>query len=150
MTLKKILRTIDLISKPRTAYAHCDIPCGIYETDTATHAAHTVYVLTERILNISSQKENDPKKMTELMHTLSRITLVKEKHAQLCKEQILILWTDYFKPEHLAKYPELHEKVWKAAKQCSVAKRELNLENAQKLKDMVSEISRIFSETKQK
>ncbi len=144
----KILRLIDLFSRPKIAHAHCDIPCGIYETDTARHAADTVYVLTQKLLDLKRAENPDLKQRAEYVHSVARITGIKEKHAQLCKEQILILWTDYFKPEHLEKYPDLHEKIWKATKQCSTVKREINLENAQKLKEMVAEISNIFAETK--
>ena len=141
-----LLRTLDKISKPMAAYAHCDIPCGIYETDTSTHAAHTVYVLTEKIMKL--EKPEDEKGKKDYMNTMTRMVGVKEEHAQLCKEQLLILWTDYFKAEHLAKYPKLHDTFWMATKQCSTVKREINLEAAQKLKDMVADIAKIFAETK--
>ena len=35
-------RAIDRISPPETAYAHCDIPCGIYDPHLAQIAALTV------------------------------------------------------------------------------------------------------------
>ena len=78
------------------------------------------------------------------LHGISRFTQVKEEHAQICKEQLLILWTDYFKEEHLQTFPNLHEIFWKAAKLCSKAKQEVNMETAQALKTAVDEIAGIF------
>lgn len=144
----KLLRAFDYVSKPKAAYAHCDIPCGVYETDSATHAAQTVYVLTEKLSKLEPPKQGDEKSRLAYVHTAARMTEIKEKFAQICKQELLILWTDYFKPEHLQKYPNLHDAIWKATKQCSTVKREVSLEAAQKLKDMVAEIARIFAETK--
>lgn len=146
VNILSILRAVDLFSKPKTAHAHCDIPCGIYETDTATHAAQTVYALTEKLLKLEEPK--DLKTRLAFVNTASRMVAVKEEHAHICKEQLLILWTDYFKPEHLQKHSNLHDLFWKAAKQCSTVKREVSIEAAQKLKDMVAEIAKIFAETK--
>ncbi len=146
----KILRAVDAIYAPRTAYAHCDIPCGIYETDTATHAADTVYVLTQKLIELKRSENPDSKQRAEYVHAVARMTETKEKFAQICKQELLVLWTDYFKSEHLGKYPDLHAKIWMATKQCSTAKREINLEAAQKLKEMVADIARLFEETKHK
>src|SRR5258708_16733965 len=94
------------------AHAHCDIPCGIYDPSAATIAAQTVAKMVEKITGAEA---------TDLANrnTFIRSVQVKEEHAQICKKELLILWTDYFKPEHLAKYPKLHETFWKAAKLCS-------------------------------
>ncbi len=142
-----ILRKTELVSRPRTAYAHCDIPCGIYETDSMKWDAETVHALTEKILKLEKPKDDDKAKL-QFKNTLIRMVEIKERHAQHCKEQILILWTDYFKPEHFRKYPDLTEKTLNAAKQCSIVKREVNIEAAKKLKEMVAEIAGIFAETK--
>jgi hypothetical protein len=45
---------------------------------------------------------------------LSRYTAVKEEHATMCEHEIVVLWSDYFKPEHVEKYPHLHDIVWTA------------------------------------
>ena len=73
---------------------------------------------------------------------------IKEEQAQIAKDELLILWTDYFKPQHLDQYPDLHEKFWKAAKLCSDAKQELNQDKANQLMDAVKEIHNIFWSTK--
>ena len=69
----------------------------------------------------------------------------KEQHAQLCKQELLILWTDYFKPETLPVFADLHETFWKAAKLCSYNKQHVDLAKAQELMDAVAKISDMFN-----
>lgn len=144
--IKSILRTLDKISKPGIALAHCDVPCGVYETDSMKWAVETVMKLNEKIL--AMKKPANDHEDTEYRNFIVRAVEIKEKYAQICKEQILILWTDYFKPEHLQKYPDLHDLIWKATKQCSTVKRTISIEETKKLKDMIDKIAKIFAETK--
>ena len=81
-------------------------------------------------------------------NTFIRSVQVKEEHAQICKKELLILWTDYFKPEHLEKYPKLHETFWKAAKLCSKNKQSVDAKAAADLQAAVKEIADIFWATK--
>ncbi len=145
--VSSVLRFVDFVSPPENVFAHCDIPCGIYETDSIMHAAETVYKMDEKLLALEPPK--DDSKRLAFVHDVSRMVHTKEEFAHKCKEELLILWTDYFKPEHLQKFPNLHETFWKAAKQCSTVKRQVNLQEAQKLKDMVKEVSEIFKKSKQ-
>ena len=46
------------------------------------------------------------------LNTFARFVAVKEDEAQKTKKELLILWTDYFKPEHLATFPDLHDTFW--------------------------------------
>ncbi len=121
-------------------WAHCDIPCGIYTPEPALTAAKTVVRMVEKI-------EALPSNMSPTVDTRNafvRMVHVKEEHAQKCKEELLILWTDYFKPEHLAMFPDLHEKFWKAAKLCSRVKQEVSLEGAHALLAATEEIAEMF------
>ena len=136
-----ILKVVESVARPSVVYAHCDIPCGIYETNSMTTAADTVYKMVEKILELKGMELEQRNSFVRMVH-------IKEEHAQKCKQEILILWTDYFKDEHLAKFPELHSKVWKATKLCSQAKRTVDMKIAQQLKDAVADIARIFAETK--
>lgn len=129
----------------KIAYAHCDIPCGIYDPHNAQLAAKTVAIMVEKIKGLPEGGEaND----LETKNSLIRMVHVKEEHAEICKREILILWTDYFKAEHLEKHPSLHEKVWKAAKLCSENKRHVDEEKAKELIQAVDEIADIFAATK--
>ena len=126
------------------AHAHCDIPCGIYDPRDAIQAAQTVVRMTELIEEIDFS--GGPSQ--ELGNSLVRYVSVKEDHAKKAKEDILIIWTDYFKPEHLEKYPDLHEKVWNACKLGSYVKQNVDLAKAKEFKASLEEIGEIFWETK--
>jgi nickel superoxide dismutase len=72
----------------------------------------------------------------------------KEEHATKAKDDILVIWTDYFKPEHAKKWPNLHEKVWNACKLGSYVKQHVDMAKAQEFKKSLEEIGAIFAETK--
>jgi nickel superoxide dismutase len=128
----------------KPVYAHCDVPCGVYETDSMTHAAFTCHRMVEKITALGELDVQN----VEQMNNFSRMVAQKEEHAQKCKDQLYLLWSDYFKPEHIEKFPELHDKFWKAAKQCGKVKQTVNLEECQVLIDMVHDIAHMFAETK--
>ena len=64
------------------------------------------------------------------------------------KHHLWVLWTDYFKPEHLEKYSDLHDKFWNATKLAGASKRSSDPEQGQQLLDAIDEIGKIFWETK--
>lgn len=127
----------------KPVYAHCDVPCGIYETDTLVHAAETCVRMTEKIAALDVKGEK-----TDEHNNFIRMVVTKEKHAQLAKDQIYILWSDYFKPEHLQKIPDLHDTMWQTAKQCSKVKQSISTDEAHKLLTMAQHIASIFKESK--
>lgn len=140
--IKTILRLFDHISPPEEIYAHCDIPCGIYDPHLAQVAAHTVIRMTNLINEL-------PKKLDrENSHKLARYTAVKEEHAELAKHEIRILWGDYFKDEHLKEHPDLQEAVFHTMKLASTTKQEVNLKAAKELLEHVQEVAKIFWKTK--
>lgn len=128
----------------KPVYAHCDVPCGIYETDTMTHAAATVKRMMEKYAEIGEVDDEDP----ESMNTAIRCVMTKEEHAQKCKDELYLLWSDYFKPEHLEQFPDLHDTFWQATKQCSKVKQSMNIEEADKLIEMVHNVAHIFADSK--
>jgi nickel superoxide dismutase len=128
----------------KPVYAHCDVPCGIYETDTMTHAAATCKRMVEKYSEIGEVDDEDP----ESMNTAIRCVMTKEEHAQKCKDQLYLLWSDYFKSEHLEMFPDLHTTFWMATKQCGKVKQTMSMEECDKLIDMVHEISHMFADSK--
>lgn len=128
----------------KTVYAHCDIPCGIYETDTMMHSAETCRRMIQKIEELGALDS------IEKHNTFVRSVMNKEKHAQKVKRELYILWSDYFKPEHLETHPDLHDQLWKAAKQASVVKQTVSMEEAEKLVSQVHDIAHLFADTKQK
>lgn len=127
-----------------TAYAHCDVPCGIYDPKPSQIAAQTILKMVQKINELP--KENPT---VQDRNSFVRFVWTKEEHCRRCKEELLILWTDYFKPENLKQFPDLHDTFWKAAKLCSKNKQEVNLEAANELVKAVDEIAEIFYKTKE-
>lgn len=125
-----------------TISAHCDVPCGIYETDTMTNSAATCLRMVEKIIDLGEPDS------IEKYNNFVRMVNTKEEHAQLCKDQLYLLWSDYFKPEHLEKIPNLHTVFWEAAKQCGKVKQTVDIDECKKLQSMVHEISHIFADSK--
>jgi len=134
---------------PSICYAHCDIPCGIYSPEAALLAAKTVWTLVKKMLDLKVPANASTVEVETFENTISRMVAVKEEHAQLCKKELLILWSDYFKPEHLGSFPKLHETFWKAAKLCSKNKQNVDLPAAEELQKTVVEIAQMFNQAEE-
>ena len=132
------------------AEAHCDGPCGVYDPSQARVEAESVLQLTKKILDLKMPDGGDAKATAAYQNTLTRFIVIKEERAEMAKHHLLVLWTDYFKPAHLEKYPELHDLFWKSAKLCSACKQEVSLEHAQELMDNIKKVHEIFWATKDK
>jgi len=123
------------------AHAHCDIPCGIYDPAQAQLAARTVARMVELINGI----EGDD---TAARNKFARCVKVKEEHAELVKREVQVIWSDYFKPEHLALFPDLHTKVWNVLKLAGKNKQSVDAEAAAQLEAAVKEFADMFWATK--
>lgn len=142
--MKLLTRTIkQFFPAQKTVSAHCDGPCGVYDPASARIAAEAALSMTKKILALDP---NDRSHATA--NSLSRFITIKEEQAQLAKTDLLVLWTDYFKPSHLEAYPDLHDTFWQAAKLCSTVKVEVNLEKAEELMKTINKIHTIFWATK--
>lgn len=141
-----LTRLIDKLFGIEPVYAHCDVPCGIYDPHTAAIAAKTVYTMNKKLSDLPVPGANaSPQEHLEYRNTLVRMVQTKETHTQVCKQELLILWTDYFKPEALSLFPDLHETFWKAAKLCSYNKQHVDLAKSQELMDVVAKIGDMFN-----
>ena len=119
-----------------TVYAHCDLPCGVYDPAQARIEAESVLKIMQKY-----QNNDDPAFRT-------RAIIIKEERAELAKHHLWVLWTDYFKPEHLDAHPDLHDLFWRATKQAGEAKHSTDPDAAQKLLDLIAEITKVFNDTK--
>ncbi|MBM76725.1 MAG: superoxide dismutase, Ni [Proteobacteria bacterium] len=131
-----------------TAHAHCDGPCGVYDPASARIAAEAVRSMTQKIVALDVPDSSDKAAYVAYHNKVSRYIAIKESQAHLAKEELLVLWTDYFKPAHLEAHPNLHNVFWKAAKLCSACKVEVSPTHADELMDAVKEIHEIFWATK--
>ena len=118
--------------------AHCDLPCGVYDPAQARIEAQSVKAMQEKYL-----ANEDP------VFRARAIGIIGER-ATLVKHHLAVLWHDYFKAEHFAKYPNLHTLVNDTIKLASGtgAKQKIDPAEGQKLLDGIDEIATIFWETK--
>ena len=148
----RVFRAFDRAAPPDVAHAHCDIPCGIYDPHMAQIAALTVVRMVQLIQGLQMPEARSAgggkEEWDTYMMQLSRYTAVKEEHAKLCEHEIIILWSDYFKPDHLQKHPDLHDVVWRACKLTSTVKQQINMDAAQQLLAATQQIAEIFWDTK--
>jgi nickel superoxide dismutase len=143
---QRLTRIVDQVLGIEPLYAHCDVPCGIYDPHLAAVAAKTVYTMVKKVTELPlPDAKASPSEVLEYRNTAIRMITTKEQHAQLCKQELLILWTDYFKPDALKMFPNLHETFWQAAKLCSYNKQHVDLGKSQELMDAVATISDMFN-----
>ena len=140
-----LAKVFDALLKPsRVGHAHCDLPCGVYDPAQARIEAESVQKIQQKYGG--AEKEKKPTETVEDFK--ARCLVIKEERADLVKHHLWVLWTDYFKPEHLKKYPQLHELFWNATKEAGNAKKATDPTQGQKLLDLIGEIDNIFRETK--
>jgi len=138
MKIKNLLKFLPL----RIAYAHCDIPCGIYDPHMAQVAAHTVIRMTQLLTDL---KSDDPKKTA---HDIARMTHVKEEHAGIIEEELETLRNDYFKLEHYQEYANLNELFTSTLKSTSKARQSIDVQAAEETLVGVLQIAEIFYKSK--
>ena len=131
-----LLAALDRVSAPRTVHAHCDLPCGVYDPAQARIEAESVKGVIEKY-NASDD---------EAFKT--RAIIIKEERSEAVKHHLWVLWTDYFKPEHLEKFPNIHDLFWKATKTAGETKKTSDVAVADRLLSEIAEIDTIFWETK--
>lgn len=138
MIIKKLFNLLPL----RIAYAHCDIPCGIYDPHQAQLAAHTVIRMTQMLLEIKRDNE------TKAEHDIARMTHVKEEHSSIIEEELETLRNDYFKKEHYKEYSNLNDLFVKTLKSAAKARQNIDVAAAGETLSGVLEIAEIFYKTK--
>ena len=134
--ISRLLTMADRVSEPGTASAHCDLPCGVYDPAQARIEAESVMQIQEKY-----QESDD-----EVFKT--RCIFIKEQRADLVKQHLWVLWTDYFTPEHLEKWPNLHDLFWRATKAAGESKKSQDPAQGKELLGLIDEIDTIFWESK--
>lgn len=129
---------ISFLKPSTTVYAHCDLPCGVYDPAQAKIEALSVKATMEKY---AASSDNDFK---------SRAVAIKEERSELVKHHLWVLWTDYFKPTHFESYPQLHVLFNEATKLAGAGgtKGSNDVVVADKLIAKIDEIAEIFWATK--
>ncbi len=128
-----------LLAPKVTAHAHCDLPCGVYDPAQARIEAESVKAICQKY-----QDNSDPEFRTRALQ-------IKEERSELVKHHLWVLWTDYFKPPHFEKYPQLHQLFNEATKLAGAGgtKGSASVAKADELLAKIDEIAKIFWDTKQ-
>jgi len=134
------MRLTHLLAPKATVHAHCDLPCGVYDPAQARIEAESVKAICEKYA-----ANDDPVFRTRAID-------IKEERSELVKHHLWVLWTDYFKPPHFEKYPQLNQLFNEATKLAGGGggtKSSVDVATADQLLAKIDEISKIFWETKQ-
>ncbi|MFC6878611.1 MULTISPECIES: superoxide dismutase, Ni [Actinomadura] len=129
---------VNLLRPKTTVSAHCDLPCGVYDPAQARIEAESVKAIAEKYA-----ANEDPE-------FRARAIMIKEQRSELVKHHLWVLWTDYFKPPHFEKYPQLHTLFNEATKLAGASgtKGSVDVKTADELLNKIAEIDKIFWETK--
>ena len=119
----------------KPVYAHCDLPCGVYDPLQAKIEAVSVHKILEKYADLHDEDK-------------WRAVFIKEQRLELVKHHLWVLWTDYFKPEHLEAHPDLHDLFWRATKQAGAVKKMVDPAESKKLLDLIDQIDDVFKATK--
>jgi nickel superoxide dismutase len=130
-----MFRFSDVLAPKTIVRAHCDLPCGVYDPEQARIEAESCYRIIEKM------GQNSDATFT------ARAIDIKEERAELVKHHLDVLWHDYFKPEHLEKFPNLHDTFWKATKQASKVKQSLDAAEAKTLLELIDEVDGMWIAT---
>jgi nickel superoxide dismutase len=125
-----------LLAPRVTVEAHCDLPCGVYDPAQARIEALSVKACMEKYAASDDEQFR------------TRAIKIKEERADLVKHHLWVLWTDYFKPEHLDAHPGLHQLFWDATKAAGAAKKSLDPADGPKVIDLVDQVAEVFAATK--
>ncbi|MDE1837530.1 MAG: superoxide dismutase, Ni [Euryarchaeota archaeon] len=145
----QLASALDAIVPPATVYAHCDIPCGIYDPHEAQIAALTVIRMNQLIGELKPPAADaKPEERTVFVHKLARYTAIKEQHAERVKHEVRVIWGDYFTPDMVKAHPQATELVFKIMKCASKARQEASMASAEELNGCVQEFAELFWKTK--
>jgi nickel superoxide dismutase len=143
--LHNLIASLDKKVGFEQAEAHCDVPCGIYDPHVAQIDALTVVRMIDLLTDF---EKNTTEHGPAFRHTVMRYIVVKEEHAEKLKREVRVIWGDYFKAQHIEKYPQVHGLVHKIMTLGSKVRQTVDRQAALDLVEAVNEFAQIFWETK--
>lgn len=142
--IHSILSKIDRVIGVETVSAHCDIPCKIYDPSSAQIAALSVIRFLDLINELAEKTSPSLSDQAQIV----RLVQEKEIHAKKVKDEITVIWGDYFKQPQFEQYPDIHQLVHSILQTASACKQHLNQETGHTLLDLVNQFSTAFWKTK--
>lgn len=140
--LHLLIESFDRLFHFERAQAHCDIPCGIYDPITAQIAALTVVRMMDLM---SGLQDGDGKSKVEYHNSISRYIAVKEEHAEKAKQEIRVIWGDYFKKD---KHPNVDDLVQRIMQLGSKCRQSSDKETGVAFVAAINEFAEVFWQTK--
>lgn len=122
-----------------TVKAHCDVPCGIYDTNAAQVAALSVIRMVD-LIDAAEKGDNE----AAYLNNMARYIAVKEQEAIKCKEEIRIIWGDFIKPPHVEAHKDIHTITHNIMMLAGAAKQHTSREKAMALLTEVNKFAEIF------
>jgi len=117
------------------AHAHCDLYCGVYDPAQAKIEALSVLKIAEKYHDTDDEVFR------------ARALQLKEERAELVKHHLMVLWADFFTPDHRKEFPDLDDLFWRAIHQAGEAKKSADPAEGQKLIDLIDEVADVFWKT---
>ena len=140
----KILQLIDSFKPFKISSAHCDIPCKIYDPINAQISVLTMIRMVDLLLDLEEKTSLDANDKAQF----SRLIDQKEEHGHRVKEEVRVIWGDYFKEPQISKFPELHELSHSIMLLSSKAKQNIDKDVTLELLEKVNKFAEIFWKTK--
>ena len=140
--LKQTFSLLNRVLPTERGYAHCDIPCGIYDPIAAKIAAQTVQKMVMRMQALQAGDD-----AAAYANTMSRYVMVKDEHAELCKRELRILWADYGWPNAPQGF-DLHGSFNAALKLAGRCRQTVDMAACEELVASVDNIAAAFWATK--
>lgn len=141
--LHKFLEKTDSLIQAEVADAHCDIPCKIYDPVVALIAAQSVV----RMMDILAETA-DKAPGLERDNTIARCVAIKELEAAKVKDEVRVIWGDYFKAPQIEAHPDVHAVVHEIMMTASKCKQGVSRADAEALVELVNKFAEMFWQTK--
>ena len=131
-------------SRFETVFAHCDIPCKIYDPSSAQIAALSVV----RLIDIMEETASGDKTGISSQNTIARCVMRKEEEAEKAKHEVRIIWGDYFKTPQKEAFPEIDELTHNIMLKGSACKQGVNRKDAEDFVELINRFAEIYWTTK--
>ncbi|ETX11262.1 nickel-containing superoxide dismutase [Marinomonas ushuaiensis DSM 15871] len=142
--MHSVIKILDKVIGFKTAQAHCDIPCKIYDPSTAQLAALSCIRLLDLIKEVEDKGDLDVAGFAQI----SRLVIEKEAACTEVKEAVRIIWGDYFKATQFEQVPTIHDLTHAIMLQASMCKQSIDHVEGEKLVELVNQFADAFWLTK--
>lgn len=143
--IHRLLRRLDRHVGLPVAQAHCDIPCRIYDPISAQLAALTVVRLVDMIQDLLT---HHPQPAGADLAQFMRLVAQKEEHAAKVKDEVRVIWGDYFKAPQFEQVSGVHDLAHQVMLQASRCKQGIARDDALALLALVNRFAQAFWQTK--